>query len=124
MFLKKKCEPKTVNSREVPFTAPWIIRRIREDQTEKALTQLRIWMPERHRIEADQEMVNQLQHLSHEQSLIALKTLRKPRMFIRGSKGSQLDVPVILQMVDTLQTFKVKGPLDSGCKGSCIDSNL
>lgn len=69
-------------------------------------------------------MVNQLWHLSDEQELVALKTLRKPRMFIRGSKGSQLDVPVILQTVDTLQTFKVKGLLDSGCTGSCIDSKF
>lgn len=108
----------------MPFTAPWVIRRIKEDQTENALTQLRIWMPERRREEANEEMINRIRQLSDEHALSALKSLRKPRMFIRGSKGMQLDVTAILRTVDTLETFKVKGLVDSGCTGSCIDSKF
>lgn len=113
---KPECEPKPVRNKEhkLPFTAPWVIRRIKEDQTENALTQLRIWMPERRREEADEEMINRIRQLSDKDALIALKSLRKPRMFIRGSKGMQLDVTAILQTVDTLETFKVKGLIDSG----------
>lgn len=107
-----------MKTREAPFTAPWIIRRIREDQTEKALTQLKIWG------EADEEMVDRIRQLSDKDALSALKSLRKPRMFIRGSKGMQLDVTAILQTVDILETFQVKGLVNSGCSGSCIDSKF
>lgn len=123
---KSECEPKTVKTKDhkLPFTAPWVIRLIKEDRTENALTQLKIWMPGRRREEADEEMVNRIRQLSDENALIALKSLRKPRMFIRGSKGMQLDVTAILQTVDTLEMFKVKGLVDSGCTGSCIDSKF
>lgn len=81
-------------------------------------------MPERHREEANEEMINRIRQLSDKDALSALKSLRKPRMFIRGSKGMQLDVTAILQTVVTLETFRVKGLVDSGCTGSCIDSKF
>lgn len=126
IFDKTECETQTVKTKErkLPFSAPWVIQRIKEDPVDKALTQLRIWMPERRREEADEDMVIKIRQLSDTDAASALKTLRKPRMFIRGSKGMQLDVTAILQTLDTLETFKVKGLVDSGCTGSCIDSKF
>lgn len=123
---EKGNEKQAVKPKELlkPFTAPWVIRRIRDDELDNALTQLRIWMPEKRREEVDTDLVNNLRQLKDEEALTAMKMLRKPRMFIRGSKGLQLDIPVLLQAVDTLSSFKVQGLLDSGCTGSCIDKKF
>lgn len=68
---------------KMPFTAPWVIRRIKEDQTKNALTQLRIWMPERRREEADEEMINRIRQLSDEDTLCSKITAKTKNVYQR-----------------------------------------
>ena len=113
--------PTPPTSRAKPFTAPWVVRRIKEDKLTDALVQLRLWMPDRRRVEATEELVQLVASLDDDEALQAVYELRSRRRYVRGSKGRELKVPALLQTLDSLAQFQVTGLIDSGCTGSCVD---
>ena len=64
--------------------------------------------------------------MTREQVQIAIKELKKPKpqKMIRGTRGNQLSLPVIIQTEDMVTQFAVTGLIDSSCTGSCIDIGL
>lgn len=120
-ILSDNSDQKTVRKpEELVDTIPRILKRIKEENREEAMKRLRDWMPEKRRNEVDHELVDQIRKLNNEEGLKAIKSLKGPRTFISGNKSNQLEVPVTLQTVDTLENFRVKGLIDSGCTRSCI----
>ena len=107
--------------RATPFTAPWVVRRIKEDKPQDALIQLRLWMPDKRRVEATEELVRLVASLDEEEALQAVYELRSRRRYVRGTNGRELKIPALLQTVDSLAQFQVMGLIDSGCTGSCVD---
>lgn len=51
--------------------------------------QLRVWTPEKRKEEVDKQMINSIKVLSDDNVLKALKSLKKPIIFINRSKGMQ-----------------------------------
>ncbi len=62
--------------------APWVIRSIREEKLERSLVQLRVWTPEKRKEEVDKQMINSIKLLSDDDALKALKSLKKPKIFL------------------------------------------
>lgn len=91
---------KSSATRPTPFTAPWVVRRIKEDKIENALTTLRVWMPDKRRLEANEETIRHIVSLSDDEAIEAIRSLKGPKRFVRGSKGMQLSIPVALQTLD------------------------
>ena len=95
-----------------------------EAQDGRVKVHLRQWMNyERHQ-EIDDELVSHLRTLNKEQLKEAIKEPGGQKRYVRGSKGNQLAIPVILQTEDMVKQFAVTGLIDSGCTGSCIDVDL
>ena len=84
-------------TRPIPFTAPWVVRRLKEDKLADALIALRVWTHEKRRIEANEETVVQIVALEEEDAIAAVQSLKGPKCYVRGRKGSQLNLPVVLQ---------------------------
>ncbi|KAI9067758.1 hypothetical protein FKP32DRAFT_1531517, partial [Trametes sanguinea] len=98
----------------------WVIQRLREDDTQ-AIATLRGWVHKKRQQEATHDTLRQIRELSHNDAVLVLKELARPKQFIRGGRGNQMDVPLILTMLDDRRSFSVQALLDSGCTGSSID---
>ena len=107
-----------------PFTSPWILQRIRSDESPQALTTLRSWVHQKRRPEVDDNLIRTLSELDEETALQALESLLRPRKYIRGGKGQQLDLPVLLESLTGNLQIRAKALIDSGCTGSCIDKDF
>ena len=68
--------------------------------------------------------MNHLQKLNKEQLKEAIRELGRQKRYVRGSRGNQLAIPVILQTEDMVKQFAGTGLIDSGCTASCIDIDL
>ena len=56
----------------IPHTAPWVVRRLREDKLQDALTVLRIWSPSSRRAELDEQLVQTINGLEEPRALLAV----------------------------------------------------
>ena len=65
--------------------------------------------------------VRQLNDLSMEKAVQAVKELKEPRIFVRGSRGSKLTMQSTILTLDTQEENTAEVLCDSGCEGSCID---
>ena len=82
---------------------------------------LRIWSPSSRRAELDEQLVQTINGLEGPRALLAVRSLKEPRRFIRRVGGQQLSLPVVLQRLDNGSAIKVQALVDSGCTGSCIN---
>ena len=74
---------------------------------------LRRWMNCKRRAEIDDKLISHLRKLDKGQLKEAVKKLGGQKKFVRGTKGNQLAVPVILQTEDMAKQFAVSGLIDS-----------
>ena len=51
----------------------------------------------------------------------AVKELKEPHTFVRGTHGSKLTLQSTVLTLDTQDENTAEALLDSGCEGSCID---
>jgi len=56
-----------------------------------------------------------------EKAVQAVKELKEPRIFVRGSRGSKLTMQSTILTLDTREENTAEVLCDSGCEGSCID---
>lgn len=104
-----------------PDMALWVAQRLAEESPERAKAILAVWTNAKRSAEVTEETIAQINRLSDEEAVAALKELRRPKQFIRGIGQQQMDVPVIVQTLEDGTSISAKGLLDSGCTGSCID---
>ena len=104
-----------------PFTAEWTLRRIRRDPELHALRALQsITHPERSQ-EATLGILQTIKELNDQTALAALKLMQESKRYIRGRKGHQLNLSVVLKTLEDQRAFRTTALLDSGCTGSCIN---
>ena len=99
---------------------------IRQLKTEKPFTlikDLKVWVHESQKEEIQPELIKDLVNMTPEEQRVYLNYLRKPKI-IRTTGKRQMDLPVTIHTMDTLESFTVKALLDSGCTGSCINSEF
>lgn len=114
-------KPKWV--RETPWTAKWILQWIKYD-LDAAIHVLEQWVHRKRLVEASKESAEKLATCDPEEAIRVLDEFREPPKFIRGRKGSQMDVPMVLTTLDTNDSFVIKALLDTGCTGSSIDESF
>ena len=113
--------------RPTSLSEEWVVDQvIKDDRTDVIGMHLRQWMNDSRHSEIDDELISHLKSLSKEQVQQVVKELKrpKPQKMIRGTRGNQLSLPVIIQTEDMVSQFRVIGLIDSGCTGSCIDIGL
>ena len=108
----------------IPFTAPWIVRRIQQGKPSDLVPTLQAWVHSKRRREISEDLISQLTSLPADELLQAVRDLLEPRQYIRGTKGYQLDLPVVLTTLDGVTQVRAKALIDSGCTGSCIDEEF
>ncbi|KAI0349087.1 hypothetical protein OH77DRAFT_1415564, partial [Trametes cingulata] len=111
------------SSRPSPWTAEWVIKRLREDDV-RAIVILRNWVHKKRQQEATHETLQQIRELSDDDAIMVLRELARPKQFIRGGRGNQMDIPLTLTTLDDRRSFPIRALLDSGCTGSSIDINF
>ena len=120
---KSQNAPRSVpnsQTRYSPYSAEWIIARLR-DSPSRAIPLLRIWSHNRRFREINSVTVRQLNDLPMDKAVQAVKELKEPRIFVRGSRGSKLTMQSTILTLDTREENTAEVLLDSGCEGSCID---
>ena len=107
-----------------PNTAEWVTQRLRDDALPRAVGILRTWMPNRREREATEEKVLDIRRLDKEGALEAVREMRHPRRFIRGTKGQDLKIRVTIENTGNGKQADATVLVDSGATGSCINKEF
>ena len=62
-----------------------------------------------------------LWELDHNDAIIAIKSLKSHKKFVRGTKGQDLKLSIIVENIENDNRIKANALLDSGATGSCIN---
>ena len=97
------------------------MQRLQEDPLPTALAVLSTWSHRTRNREITKNVIDSTQQLlSTEDAASAVKELRQPKSYIPGTKGSKLQLRVILTLLDD-RSLETNALLDSGSTGSCIN---
>ena len=81
-------------------------------------------MHKKRMLEATHATIREIAGLVDEDALEALRELARPKQFIRGRRGNQMDVAMTMTTLDDQRTFSTKALLDCGCTGSSINEDF
>ena len=84
----------------VPFSNSWVVRRIKEDSNDQVRLVLLSLICKERRKEVTDELVEFIHQLSVENVEVAVGTLKEPIRFIKGGRGKQLTLPVMVIRLD------------------------
>jgi len=112
--------PTRTKNPHTPFTAPWVVARLR-DSPDRAVGILKSWSHDKHLREANDQTILEINRLEEKEAVEAVEDLKKPRVFVRGTRGSKLSLATTIVTLDTRSEHKATTLLDSGCEGSCVD---
>ena len=105
------------------YSAEWVAKRLREDDENTATDILKVWSHQSRRAECSRERVRELNKMTDDEVLVALKSLENPSI-IRKLGDKQLDVKVRVTTQDTMKSFYKKALIDSGCLSSYISKRF
>ena len=108
----------------VPFSNPWVVRRIKEDSNDQVQLVLLSLVCKERREEVTDKLVECIYQLSAEDVEVVVGTLKKLICFVKGGKGKQLTLPVIVIRLDNNSQIDTQALVDSGCTGSCINQQF
>jgi hypothetical protein len=103
-----------------PYTAGWTLACLREGSPHAKVI-LKDWSHTQQHREVNNVTINEITSLGETQALEALTELQKPRVFVKGTRGTKLVVDTRIRSPSTLEEYITKALIDSGCEGSCID---
>ncbi|EGN94464.1 hypothetical protein SERLA73DRAFT_37164, partial [Serpula lacrymans var. lacrymans S7.3] len=102
----------------------WVVDRLRDQKEERSIGILSAWTHKKRAREVTRETIKEINRLPKVEAIQAIIEIASPKKYIRGTQGNQMNVKCKLTTLDTLQTETVEALLDSGCTGSCIDSQF
>ena len=105
------------------YSAEWIAKKIMEKDEREAIEILKVWTHRSRRGECTIDKVQELNEMTDDEVIIALKALKEPHI-LRKLGDKQLDVRVKLTTTDTRKMFYKKALIDSGCSSSCISQKF
>ena len=105
------------------YSAEWIAKKIMEKNEREAIEILKVWTHRSRRGECTIDKVQELNEMTDDEVIIALKALEEPHI-LRKLGDKQLDVRVKLTTTDTRKMFYKKALIDSGCSSSCISQKF
>jgi hypothetical protein len=102
---------------------PWIADQLK-NRGSRAITILRENSHTKRHLEINDDLITELNGLSETATLEAIEELWKPHFFSKGTNGKKLSLKTTFITTDTQQEFTVGVLIDSGCEGSCINSDF
>ena len=84
----------------VPFSNPWVVRRIKEDSNDQVQPVLPFLVYKERREKMTNELVEFIYQLSVEDMKVAVETLKEPICFIKKDRKKQLTLLVIVIRLD------------------------
>ncbi|EGN91222.1 hypothetical protein SERLA73DRAFT_39363, partial [Serpula lacrymans var. lacrymans S7.3] len=102
----------------------WVVDRLRDQKEERSIGILSAWTHKKRAREVTRETIKEINRLPKVEAIQAIIEIASPKKYIRGTQGNQMNVKCKLTTLDTLQSETVEALLDSGCTGSCIDSQF
>ena len=104
-------------------TEEHFLKQLKIEKVFALIRDLKVWVHESQKEEILPNLVKDLVTMTRDEQKIYLNYLRKPKI-IRTTGKRQMDLPVTIHTLDTLESLNVKALLDSGCTGSCINSKF
>jgi len=101
------------------YSVEWVARKIRWSNSEEAIGILKVWAHSSRAEECTEEKLKELNEMTDDEVLSALKALEEPSM-LRKIGDKQLNIRVKLTTTDTHKTFCKQALVDSGSTSSCI----
>jgi len=101
------------------YSAEWVARKIRWSNNEEAIGILKVWAHSSRAEECTEEKLKELNEMTDDEVLSALKALEEPSV-LRRMGDKQLNIRVKLTTTDTHKTFCKQALIDSGSTSSCI----
>jgi len=105
------------------YSAEWIAKKIMEKDKREAIEILKVWTHRSRREEYTIDKVQELNEMTDDKVIIALKALEEPHI-LRKLGDKQLNIQVKLTTTDTRKMFYKKALIDSGCSSSCISQKF
>ena len=96
------------------------VRQLKIEKPFMIIRDLKLWVHESQKEEIIPELVKDLITMTPDEQKIYLSYLKRPKI-IRTTGKRQMDLPVTIHTMDTVESFTIKALLDSGCTGSCIN---
>jgi len=107
--------------RHKPWSPEWLNQILRSAQMPRAVGHLRAWMPDKREREATDQMVLAIRKLANDDAITAIKSLKRNKKFVRGTKGQDLKLSVVVENIENDNRITANALLDSGATGSCIN---
>ena len=101
------------------YSTEWVAKKIRWSNEEEAIGILKVWAHSSREKECTKEKLKELNQMTDDEVLSALKTLEEPSV-LRKMGDKQLNIQVKLTTTDTHKTFCKQALVNSGSMSSCI----
>jgi len=101
------------------YSTEWVAKKIQWSNEEEAIGILKVWAHSSRAEEYMKEKLKELNGITDDEVLMALKVLEKPPI-LRKMEDKQLNVRVKLSMTDTHRTFCKQALVNLGSSISCI----
>ena len=106
------------------WTPEWVLRRIKEQTTSRALTDLTTYTKKGKRKELTEDVIQELRGMSKEDAIWYINLLHSEPKRVIATGKHQMDLKGSIQRTDTGEQISIKALLDSRCTGSCIDETF
>jgi len=101
------------------YTAKWIAKRLKKEDTKTVIEILKVWAHQSRRDECNERKVRELNEMIDREVIFALRSLEKPPI-LKQMGNKQLDIRIHLTTIDTTKSFTKVALIDLGCTSSCI----
>jgi hypothetical protein len=79
---KRYTLPKQQRPRFAPFTAPWVVERLKDQPEERAIPILRVWAHPKRHMEINRQTIDVINKLNDGEAVDAIEELKDPQVFI------------------------------------------
>ena len=110
--------------RHKPWSPEWLNHILHSAQMPRAVGHLRAWMLNWREQEAMDQMVLAIRELNNDDAITTIKSLKRNKKFVRGTKGQDLKLSIIIENIENNNQITANGLLDSGATGSCINRDF
>jgi hypothetical protein len=108
------------DKQHIPYSNKWTLTHL-QNHSIRSISILRKWSHSKRHREITRNTIQEICALDAREALKALNDLKKPHVYVRGTRGSKLEIQTQLIAADTRKEFTARALIDSGCVGSCID---
>ena len=111
----------TIRDKENKFknnSVPWMLQQLWK-YPDQGITQLKTFVHDTQYKNINETLVRNINELKEEEALWYLRKLKEPQ-WIAVSGHREMNIPVMLETLDTEESFETTALIDSGCTSSSI----